>query len=453
MSKTFPGGVHPPEEKEHSRSKPIRKIPLPPTVTIPMIQHLGAPCKPLVKKGDRVMRGTMVGEAGGYVSAPVHASTSGKVAKVEPVDHPFGRRILSVIIEADGEDGWEEGADTPQDYSKLPPQEKKELIFKAGLVGMGGAAFPTHVKLSPPSHKPIDTFILNGVECEPYLTADHRLMLENPEEILKGMAIIMEILGVKRGIVGIENNKPDAIKIMEERASAFDGITVEGLRVKYPQGAEKQLIKALLGREVPSGGLPMDVGVVVHNVGTSFAVYEAVALRKPLIERVVTVAGDGITEPGNFLVRIGASIQVLLEEAGVRPAAARLVMGGPMMGLAQYSADTMVIKGTSGILVLMDDSLYEPHNCIRCGSCVRACPMQLIPSELSILCEGMNFVLAREKNLLDCIECGACTFVCPAKRPIVHQVKFGKAEVQRIMAEEKQKVEKEKAEGKKENEN
>ena len=427
--KTFPGGVHPHDKKELSRERPIETAPVPQLLYIPLAQHIGAPCKALVNKGDAVKKGQMVGEAGGFVSAPVHATVSGTVADVRKMPNIFGAQVDTVVIENDGREEWFEGMNAPQDAANLEPDEIKARIVAGGLVGMGGATFPTHVKVSPPKEKPIDTFILNGCECEPYLTADHRLMLEQPEKTVKGAQLLSKAVGARRGIVAIEANKPDAFEKMREAFSGLDGWSVEMMAVKYPQGAEKQLIKALLGREVPSGGLPMDVGALVSNVGTAAAVCDAVTMNRPLIERITTVTGEGIERPANFLARIGTPISLLLEKAGLRPGAKKIILGGPMMGLAQYNPELPVIKGTSGILVLMEAESGEYENCIRCGRCVEGCPVQLVPSELSIACDAGDFDLAMEKNILDCIECGVCTYVCPARRPIVHLIKFGKAEL------------------------
>ncbi len=454
MTHTFAGGVHPDDKKHLSKDKPIEKAPTPKVVRIPMSQHLGAPCKPVVEKGAAVKKGQVVGEAAGYVSAPVHSSVSGKVKEVGPYEHIFGNLVANVVIENDGEDSWAEGAniETP-DIDSLSVEELKKKITSAGIVGMGGATFPLHVKISPPKDKHIDSFILNGVECEPYLTADDRLMLEKPEGIIQGLQILCKAVGAKDKYIGIESNKPDAIKVMTEAAAKIDpSIKVMELHVKYPQGAEKQLIKAILDREVPSGGLPMDVGALVNNVGTAFATYEAVKLNKPLIDRVLTVTGEAVVNPKNFLALVGTPIQELLDVCGTKPGANKLVLGGPMMGLAQHTTDLVVIKGTSGILVLESKAVGMHGPCIRCGRCVEACPMRLVPSRLSVLLEAKNVALAQENNLLDCIECGACTYVCPAKRPIVQYIKYGKAEIRAVQMREKAKAQAQKAEEEKKEE-
>jgi electron transport complex protein RnfC len=435
--RSFRGGVHAPDRKELTRHKSIETLPPPPRVTIPLHQHTGAPCEPLVKEGDSVALGQKIGESKSFVSAPVHASIAGRVAAIQPLPHPaLPNPVLSVLIEApaDGGGAGQSGAPLAAEawplspgWESLPVEELKSRIREAGVVGLGGAAFPTHVKISPPSGKAVDTLIVNGVECEPYLTNDHRLMLERGEEILAGARLLSSVLGVRRVIVGIEANKPDAIRHLAELAGGA-GIEVAGLKVKYPQGAEKQLIKALLNREVPSGGLPFDVGVVVQNVGTALAVYEAVARGKPLIERVLTVSGDGVSEPRNLLVRIGTSFARVLEACGgIQPdGETKVIMGGPMMGIAQYSLEVPVIKGTSGILVFRRGRLDKETPCIKCGRCVEVCPMMLMPVRIADYAEKDNFAMCAEYGVKDCIECGACAYVCDTKRPIVHWVKYAK---------------------------
>lgn len=429
---TFAGGIHPPDKKSLSAGSPITETKPPKIVIIPLSQHLGAPCKPLVSIGQEVKKGEAVGEAGGFVSAPVHAPVSGKVVAVGEFENAMGRMVNSVVIENDMKEEWTSLKDNP-DYMSLSGEELREKIKAAGIVGMGGAAFPTVVKLSPPKEKPINAVLINGAECEPYLTADYRMMLEKPKEIVEGLKILMKVLGVQKGYVGIENNKPDAVAKMKEAVAGSSGIEVLALEVKYPQGAEKMLIKAILGREVPARGLPMDVGVVVQNVGTALAIYEAARFGKPLIERVVTVTGEGITHPMNFMARIGTKVSQLIEESGgFKGSAAKVVSGGPMMGFALSSLELPVTKGTSGILVIPEEGVYHAEDfgpCIRCSRCIDICPMGLMPSVLSVYAEKGLYEEAKEFNLFDCFECGSCAFVCPSKRPIVQLVRLAKSMV------------------------
>ncbi len=432
---SFKGGVHPPAEKKWTETKPIETLPLPARVVIPLQQHIGRPSTPVVKVGDSVQVGDALSAADGFVSVPSHASIAGTVKAIEMYPHPLGIQVLSVVIEGHGQDELNPAIQTQPRVTEPSAEEIKQLVSAAGIAGMGGATFPTHVKLSPPPNKKIDTFILNGAECEPYLTSDHRLMLEYPREILSGMRLIMKVLGCQRGFIGIEKNKPDAIKRLQEicRQTGND-LQVIPFAVKYPQGAEKQLIKAVTGREVPRGGLPMDVGCLVQNVGTAKAVYDAVYFNKPLYERVVTVTGQGVNEPKNLLVRIGTPMQDLINFCGgLKDQAAKVINGGPMMGIAQYTLDAPVIKGSSGLLVLMPDvAASKPETaCIRCGRCVEACPMNLMPNVLGTLVEHEKFDQAKKFGILDCIECGSCSFICPARRYLVHYIKLGKFEVNR----------------------
>jgi len=429
---TFVGGIHPPEKKELSQERKITPLKAPARVVIPLRQHLGAPAKAAVAIGDEVKIGTLIGTPEGFVSAPVHASVSGKVIALGEFPTAMGRPTEAIVIENDGKEEWEPLKEAP-DPMGLTPEEIKEKIKAAGIVGMGGAAFPTFVKLSPPKEKPIDVIILNGAECEPYLTADHRLMVEKPAEIVTGLLLIMKALGVKKGMIGIEDNKPDAVEAMKKASARYPEIEVCVPHVKYPQGAEKMLIKAATGREVPPRALPMDVGVVVQNIGTTYAIYEAVRFGKPVIERVTTVTGEGIREPNNYLVRIGTLVSELIAASGgMRNGTGKVISGGPMMGFAISSLDVPVTKGTSGILVLPEEGIFHADDykpCIRCSRCVDVCPMQLQPGLLSVLVEKGHYEDAKANNLFDCFECGSCAYVCPSKRPIVQLVRLGKSMV------------------------
>ncbi len=441
---TFLGGTHPPEKKELSGSLPVETFPIPELLAVSLSQGIGAPSKPVVGVGEKVLRGQLIAEPGGFVSAALHAPTSGTVKSIGECPHPVGLRANGIFIEPDGADKWHPDAQNALSEDELAALSPKEIIARvkaAGLVGMGGAAFPTHVKLSPPPEKKIDTVILNGCECEPYLTADYRIMLDRPEDIVKGLRLLVKAVGASRGIIGVEANKPDAHERLLREVRGIEGLSCRMVAVKYPQGAEKQLIRALLGREVPSGGLPMDAGALVQNVGTSFAVWEAVGPGRPLTERVVTVSGECVERPGNLLCRIGVTLRDLLTARGVRPGARRLLSGGPMMGLAQWNLDVPVMKGTSGVLVLDEPAPPKHTACINCGRCAGSCPAHLMPNRLSILGERENWARMMSWHVLDCIECGVCTYQCPAKRPIVHWIKQGKNELRllKIKAEAEKK--------------
>lgn len=428
--KTFPGGLHPDDNKRWTAASPIEDCPLPEELIIPLSQHIGAPAEASVAVGDMVKKGQVVGQAKGFVSVPVHASTSGEVLAVEPRPHPSGRALPAVVIKADGADEWL--SDLPAvEPDSLSPDEIRDRLRDAGIVGMGGATFPAHVKLSPPEEKPIDTLIINGVECEPFLTADHRLMLENTEDILRGVAILRRVLGVENVYMGIEANKPDAIELMTEKC-AGSGIEVMPLEVKYPQGAEKQLILAITGREVPSGGLPMEVGVVVQNVGTAAAAADAVYRGRPLIERICTVTGSGVSQPKNLRIRVGTPLQHLVDTCGgFTGDPAKLIMGGPMMGMAQLSLDVPAVRGTSGLLIFRegDVPLVEEGPCIRCARCVRACPANLMPTTIAAYSRLDMFEEAEEYNAMDCIECGCCSYSCPAFLPLVQSLRHAKGAI------------------------
>ncbi|MFA6075153.1 MAG: electron transport complex subunit RsxC [Negativicutes bacterium] len=430
MAKTFLGGVHPPEQKITAK-RPVELIELPDKFYYSTRMHIGAPCEPVVKVGDLVKKGQVIAATEAFVSANIHASTSGKVTAIESFAHPVFGTCQTVIVEADQADEWLSGLPLakPRDWEALSPAEITAIIRSAGIVGMGGATFPTHVKTTVPAGKCIEYFILNGAECEPYLTSDHRLMLDEPESIIRGMRIGMKAVGATKGIIGIERNKPDAIAALAKAATGT-GIEIVPLKVKYPQGAEKTLIQVVTGKEVPSGGLPSDVGVLVQNVATAMAVSDAVVEGIPLIARYATVSGGAVREPKNILVLTGMLFSHIFEQCGgfiEKPG--KILLGGPMMGIAQQTADVPVIKGTSGILALtVQESCEQPErSCIRCGKCVSACPMGLVPSILSILGERGDFQTAKEEyNLLDCVECGSCVYVCPAKRNIVQYVRLQK---------------------------
>ena len=444
---TFRGGAHPPEKKSLARGLPVEPGPLTEVLSVSLAQGLGAPSRPVVGVGDRVMRGQLIAEPGGFVSAALHAPASGTIKHIGECPHPVGIRAAGIFIEVDKEDQWAPGTGqriSDESLAAMGPKDIIEKVKAAGIVGMGGAAFPTHVKLSPPPGKQIDTVILNGCECEPYLTADYRLMLERPEDIVRGLRLLVRAVGAARGIIGVEANKPDAFERLRREVRGIEGLSCRLVAVKYPQGAEKQLIKAILNREVPSGGLPMDAGALVQNVGTAAAVCEAVCMGRPLTERIVTVSGEGVERPGNLLCRIGVPIGALLAARGVKPGARRLISGGPMMGLGQWSADVPVLKGTSGVLVINEPPPPPHRACINCGRCVEGCPAHVMPNRLSVFGERKRFIEMADLNVLDCIECGVCTYSCPAKRPILHWIRQGKNELKlaRIKAEaEKKKAE------------
>ncbi len=442
MSYTFAkGGIHPPENKLSARSE-IRDLPIPASVIIPLSQHLGLPAKPVVNKGDTVKVGQLIAKGDGFVSANLHASVSGKVSRIEEAPDTSGYKRPSVFIETAGDEWMETISRDPALVTSvsLTGPEIVTRIGEMGIVGLGGATFPTHVKLSVPRGKKAEFLVINGVECEPYLTSDHALMLENGEEIMVGVQILKKALNVDKAIIGIENNKPDAIASLKMLAQKYQGITVTGLKVKYPQGAEKQLIQALVNRQVPSGGLPVDVGVVAFNVGTAFAIYEAVQKNKPLFERIVTVTGKSLKQPANFRVRIGTSVSALVEAAGGWPEdTGKIVAGGPMMGKALASQDIPVVKGCSGILLLPGKESARPkiEPCVRCSKCVSVCPMGLEPYLLMPLSQKGMFERLEEEKVMDCMECGSCSYTCPAGRPLLDYIRLGKAQVGKIIRSRK----------------
>lgn len=434
MLKTFKiGGIHPNDQKL-SAGRSISELPVPAEVKVPVGQHIGAPAVPVVKPGDVVKVGQLIAEAGGFVSANIHSPVSGKVKKIEDFVDANGYRKPCITITVEG-DEWDESIDRTPAIRREISLEPAEIINKVkamGIVGMGGATFPAHVKLSVPPGKKCEALIINGVECEPYLTSDHRLMLEHGDEILIGVKILMKALGVNKAFIGIENNKQDAIENLSRLASSFEGITVQPLKMRYPQGGEKQLIDACIGRQVPSGKLPIDVGAVVQNVGTVYAIYEAVQKNKPLIERVVCVTGKPLREPSNFLVRIGTPVKNLIEAAGGMPEdCGKVIGGGPMMGRPYSNLDVPVVKGTSGVTLMSKADSVRPaaSACIRCAKCVGVCPMGLQPFLMSKLALLGRFDDLRAENVMDCIECGCCSFTCPSNRPLLDFIRLGKGKV------------------------
>ncbi|MCF7806908.1 MAG: electron transport complex subunit RsxC [Candidatus Marinimicrobia bacterium] len=430
---TFHRGVHPDEFKAMSSGIRSRELPLPEEVFIPLQQHIGAPCEALVQKGDTVKTGQKIADSQAFVSSPVHASITGVVRAVAAFPHPLGGRVPMIHIVREGEaDEWEL-LERPESWEAASVETLKHIVREAGIVGLGGAAFPTHVKMSPPEDKHVDHFILNGCECEPFLTCDHRSMLEETDNILTGMSIIMKMLKIDKGIIGIENNKQDAVDVMQSRVDALQlGFKVQPLKVKYPQGAEKMLIAAALGRKVPTGGLPMDVGVVVNNIATAQAVYNAVVNGKPLIQRMLTVAGDAVAEPGNLTVRVGTSFKTCIDACGgLKSETAEVFMGGPMMGLSQYDLNVPTLKATSGIVCLESSQLkkVKQYPCIQCGRCVGACPMNLVPTRLARFAETAQYDACNEWGVFNCVECGSCAFVCPSGIPLVQWIRVGKVKV------------------------
>lgn len=431
--KTFKQGIHPKYNKSRTEDRNIIEAPLPKKVIIPLHQHTGATCEPLVKVGDLVKEGQKIADTSKFISAPIHASISGKVTKIEKLPHPCGVNILSVVIEGDGtvvEGCGARGLD-------VSAEEIRKIVREAGIVGLGGAAFPTHVKLTPPEGKEIETILINGCECEPFITADHRLMLERAEDLIQGAKLIAKATGAKKIVIGIENNKLNAIERLktELRNKSISNIAITALETKYPQGGEKMMIKAVLGREVPSRGLPLDVGVVVCNVGTAVAVTEAVRNGIPLIKRVVTVTGSGVKEPQNLLVRIGTTFQEVIDQCGgLTEVAAKVIMGGPMMGVTQYTLEVPIVKATSSVLVLSRHEVAEKkvYPCIKCSKCVDHCPMFLVPTRLSAYAENEKYSEFDEWGGVDCIECGCCAFVCPAAIPLVHWIKLAKLKVRQM---------------------
>lgn len=443
MLRTFSlGGIHPKENKLSAGVK-IVSAPLPKEVIIPLGMHIGAPATACVAKGDEVKVGTLIAKSSGFVSANIYSSVAGKVTKIDSVFDASGYKKPAIIISVADEDVWEESIDRSPELVRECALDAKAIIDKineAGIVGLGGATFPTHVKLSPPPGNKAEVLIINAVECEPYLTSDHQLMLEHGEEILVGCTILMKALSVNKCIIGVENNKPDAIKHLSGLCAQYKGIEVMPLKVQYPQGGEKQLIDAVLSKQVKSGALPISTGAVVQNVGTIYAVYEAIQKNKPLIERVVTVTGKSLDKPANYLARIGTPLKTLIEASGGIPEnTGKIIGGGPMMGKALLSADLPVTKGTSGILLIsQEESVRKPMRaCIRCAKCVNVCPMGLNPTFLMVDTQQQDWERAERGHIVDCIECGSCSFTCPSNRPLLDFIRMGKQQVMGIIRNRK----------------
>ena len=443
MLKTFKiGGVHPAENKL-SACKAIEVLALPKSVFIPLGQHIGSPAEAIVRKGDKVKVGQLIAKSSGFVSANIHSSVSGNVKKIDDGPDTSGYPKRGIYIDVE-EDIWEENIERSNSVKTEISLNSAAILAKiqeAGIVGLGGATFPTHVKLVPPKGMKAEVLLINGVECEPYLTSDHRMMLEHSAELIVGVKLLMKAMNVEKAAIGIENNKPDAIAAISKLVDGDNQISVVPLKVKYPQGGEKQLIKAVTGREVPSGALPISVGVVVTNVATTFAVYEAVQKNKPLFERIVTVTGKSVQKPSNFKVRIGTSISELIEAAGGLPEnCGKIVNGGPMMGKAVANTEIPVTKGTSGILLMPEQEAkrQDVMPCIRCSRCVSVCPMGLEPFLLMNVSEKQMWDRAEMEKVMDCIECGSCSFTCPANRPLLDFIRLGKGKVGAIIRTRKQ---------------
>ncbi|MCQ2345697.1 MAG: electron transport complex subunit RsxC [Paludibacteraceae bacterium] len=428
------GGVHPHDNKIYSAHQPITECPLTTKAIIPLVQHIGAPAQAVVEKGQKVKVGELIAKAGGFVSANIHAPYSGTITKIDTTIDAWGMKMPAIFMDVEG-DEWLETIDRTPDVIRecnLEPKEIVDKIAAAGIVGLGGACFPTQVKLLPPPGKKAEVLVVNGVECEPYLTCDHQLMLEHGEELMIGIQILMKALGVTRTVIGIEKNKPDAIARMKELAAKVNGVEVMPLKLKYPQGGEKQLIDATIHRQVPSGALPIEVGAVVDNVATIYAVYEAVQKNKPLISRVMTVTGKSLRKPGNYMVRFGTPLTEVVELAGGVPEdTGKIIGGGPMMGRAMNNIDMPANKRTSGLLFLPENESrrQEPENCIRCGKCVSACPMGLEPYLLSKQAELEMWDEMEKHDVMDCIDCGCCLFTCPSHRPLLDYIRMGKGKV------------------------
>ena len=429
MLKTFRlGGIHPPQEKLTSGCK-LQRLEPSKEYIIAMSQHIGSPASCCVKKGDHVTKYSLLGKSDGFISANVHSPISGTVKKIDKIKNAFGFEINSIVIEPDGNDEEELHARSNDEIASLTAEEIVSIVDNAGIVGLGGATFPTKVKLTPPKETKVDTLLINGAECEPFLTNDQELMEECPKEIVEGISLLMRATKISKAIIAIENNKPDAISSMKKAVANEDGIEVITVKTKYPQGGEKQLIEATTGRIVPSGGLPAAVGVIVQNIATAYAVREAVYCGKPLVERVVTVTGLSVKNPGNFIVPIGTPISDLIEAAGGMPSdSQKVILGGPMMGKAASNIMAGTTKGISGILIVPQNMAKreKAENCIRCASCVSVCPMGLEPYLLARLSEMKDYERLEKEHVTDCIECGSCSYICISHRPILDYIRIGK---------------------------
>jgi electron transport complex protein RnfC len=431
-TRTFRHGVHPPSHKADTAQKPIRRLPFPDHLVIPLNQHIGKPSRTLVRKGQEVVRGEPIAAADGFVSVPIHAPATGRIRDIRLMSSARGEQTMAIVLEvfqaATQEVLWRK----PVDVGALTPREMIQAVQDLGMVGLGGAAFPSHVKLSVPEGKAVETLIVNGCECEPYLSCDHRTMLERPHEIMRGIHYVMHATGATKAIVGVEDNKPDAVRVLREHLPKHSNISVEAVETKYPQGSEKMLIKSLMGKEVPAGGIPLDIGLVVNNVGTLAAIGQLLPLGEGLTERVVTVTGPGVERPGNYTVPMGTTIGFVLEQVGYGLGANEFVLGGPMMGPSVSDLETPVTKGTSGLLVLNAPEIQQETRriwpCIKCGSCLNACPMHLNPAQLGQLAVKREYsTMAENFHLNDCFECGCCSYVCPSNIPLVQHFRMAKA--------------------------
>lgn len=435
MAYTFSGGIHPDDQKSYTNQIPITVLDGVDEHVFPLQQHIGAPLAPVVEIGAHVKVGTKIADTEAFVSAPLHSSISGTVKAIEKRLHPSGVPVMSIVVENDGLYEIDEQVRPKGKLTDLSPDDIRKIVREAGIVGMGGAGFPTHVKLSPPKEKKIEYVIVNGAECEPYLTSDHRVLLETPDLVLFGLQAVMRVFGLDTGHIAIEQNKPDAILLIEKKLSEYPGVKLSELRTKYPQGAEKQLIKAITGREVPAGGLPADVGAVVINVDTAAAIATAIQKGMPSIRRIVTVSGDAVAQPANFEVKLGVPFRHLFEKAGgFKKEPEKIIMGGPMMGQAQISLDIPVVKGTSALLAFSRDmTVYdESAACMRCGKCVKACPMHLMPLYLNMYAQIGDWEMCDKYHILDCIECGACSYLCPGRQHPVQNLRIAKQKVLEI---------------------